>query len=73
MASGDMFGIFCIVCNATINTKSKFGDSGGDMVIDVEGYYSLGYCLVDSKNRFNKNVRSERRLIIIRTLEALDG
>ena len=37
-------GIFCI---------PKFGDSGGDTVIDAEGHRAVGYCLVP-KHGFNK-------------------
>ena len=59
MASGGMFGIFCIVRSATINTKSKFGNSGSDIVIDAEGHRTVGYCLVP-KNRFNKERTIER-------------
>jgi len=59
MASGGMFGIFCIVWNTTIDTKSKFGDSGSDIVIDAEGHRTIGYCFVP-KNRINKELTFER-------------
>jgi len=49
MASGSMFGIPWIIRNATINTKSKFGDSGGGIVIDAKGHRAVGYCLVPKR------------------------
>jgi len=54
VASGGMFGIPCIIKSAITNTKSKFGDSGGNIVIDAEGHCTVGYCLVPN-SLFNKN------------------
>ena len=41
-----MCRIIGVVGNSDINSICEFGDSGGDMVIDAEGYCSIGYCFV---------------------------
>jgi hypothetical protein len=40
-----MFWIVSIIVIDTIGAKGKFGDSGGDIVIDAEGHRAIGYCL----------------------------
>ena len=53
VVSGSMLWIVCIVENATICTKSEFGDPSGDVVIDAEGHRSVCYCLVPKKGLNN--------------------
>jgi hypothetical protein len=54
-----MFWIVSIIVIDAIGAKSKFGDSGGDIVIDVEGHRTVGYCFVP-KNRINEELIFER-------------
>jgi len=58
-ASGSMFGICGIIRSATLNTKSEFGDSGGDIVIDAKGHCAIGYCLIP-KSDLNKKPTLKR-------------
>lgn len=45
-ASGDMFRIKGLVESTAFNAMCEFGDSGGDVVIDVEGHRSVRHCLI---------------------------
>jgi hypothetical protein len=57
MASGGMFGIFCIVWNVTIDTQANL-ETLAVTVTDAEGHRTIGYCLVPN-NRFNKKLTFE--------------
>ena len=65
-----MCWIIGVVENSDINAVCKFGDSGGDMVIDAEGCCSVSYCFVPN-DRFNQKLTIERRSM--RTHDCLGG